>query len=244
MDKSEVLRRVRTLIKLHQDGILGGEVMPEDVNCNLLISSKENYLYYTLPMALNYQRSAYKLWESVKKTYLDEDTRDVFIPKKVLLMSEERLREKLTKHKVALQPNKQPAIWRRLCQTFEETFNGDVREFFQASNYNILEIKAYMNTHKKRFPYLSGTKISNYWLYVIEQYTDCQFNDRRNISVAPDTHVMQASVKLGVTQENEKLSSSEVSERWKELLTKSEFVPIDVHTPLWLWSRRGFKPEV
>lgn len=43
-----------------------------------------------------------------------------------------------------------------------------------------------------RFPYLGGNKICNYWLYVMEQYTDVKFIDRENITVAPDTHVIQA----------------------------------------------------
>jgi len=31
-----------------------------------------------------------------------------------------------------------------------------------------------------------------------------------------------------------------VAERWKTLLEGTELDPIDVHTPLWLWSRSGF----
>ena len=32
-----------------------------------------------------------------------------------------------------------------------------------------------------------------------------------------------------------------VIKRWNELLEGTEFCPIDIHTPLWLWSRNGFK---
>ena len=35
----------------------------------------------------------------------------------VVNMDELQLREKLLKYKVALQPNKQPIIWRTLCET-------------------------------------------------------------------------------------------------------------------------------
>ena len=31
--------------------------------------------------------------------------------------------------------------------------------------------------NKKKFPYLSGTKICNYWLYVIYQYTDRKYKN-------------------------------------------------------------------
>ena len=32
-----------------------------------------------------------------------------------------------------------------------------------------------------------------------------------------------------------------VIERWKELFKDTKYNPIDIHTPLWLWSRNGFK---
>lgn len=41
----------------------GMDKMPEDENPALDKSTKENYLYFTLPMALNYQRNSYMLWE-------------------------------------------------------------------------------------------------------------------------------------------------------------------------------------
>lgn len=47
-----------------KEGKLGGEFMPEDSNPNLSKASNENFLYFTLPLVLNYQRNSYKLWES------------------------------------------------------------------------------------------------------------------------------------------------------------------------------------
>ena len=78
----------------------------------------------------------------------------------------------------------------------------------------------------------------------MEQYTDVQFIDRENISVAPDTHVIQASQRLGVISEEEMLAANVqqlVAERWAELLQGTGMVPIDVHTPMWLWSRGRFE---
>ena len=104
-------------------------------------------------------------------------------------------------------------------------------------------IKDYITNNKKDFPYLGGNKIMNYWLYVMEQYTDLKFVDRENITVAPDTHIIQASEKLGVITALERNSSNVqeiVANRWLELLKDTEFSPIDVHTPMWLWSRGKF----
>ena len=49
------INKVYALIDAYKQGKLGGEKMPEDENPSLDKQSKENYLYFTLSMALNYQ---------------------------------------------------------------------------------------------------------------------------------------------------------------------------------------------
>ena len=69
----------------------------------------------------------------------------------------------------------------------------------------------------------------------------------QNITVAPDTHVIQASTKLGIiTLEEAALPNVQmlVADRWKAILKDTEYVPIDIHTPMWLWSRGKFKIEL
>jgi len=55
MQNNEILIKAEKLIAMHQRGELGGEVMPEDANPHLERNSLENYLYFTLPMALNFR---------------------------------------------------------------------------------------------------------------------------------------------------------------------------------------------
>lgn len=243
-NKDEILRKVQNLVHAYKQGLLGGEKMPEDENPQLKKDSKENYMYFTLPMALNYQRNSYVLWECANRMYADEAARRVFDSREVWAMPEELLRKYLVEYKVALQPNKQPLIWKKLCETIEDKFDGDIRNLFDVNGYSVKKIKEYISENKKDFPYLGGNKICNYWLYVMEQYTDVQFIDRENISVAPDTHVIQASQRLGVISEEEMLAANVqqlVAERWAELLQGTGMVPIDVHTPMWLWSRGRFE---
>lgn len=245
--RKEVYNKAEQLIALHKTGALGGEVMPEDANPGLDCASKENYLYFTLPMALNYQRNSYKLWEAAKLAYADNTVSDIFNPTAVLEMSEDELREKLLKYKVALQPNKHTEIWRTLCKTFNELFSDDVRELFKYNEYSVKKTKEFILKNKKKFPYLSGPKILNYWLYVMLQYTDAIFVDRENITVAPDTHVIQASVKLGLLSKEEADKSDareHVSELWQAVFEDTQYCPIDIHTPLWLWSRNGFAVQI
>ena len=245
MDKKEILAKVEILISMYKSGELGGEIMPEDANPHFEKSSLENYLYFTLPMALNYQRNSYKLWESALKTYNDEETKFVFNPKKCLEKSFEEVQHALTKYKVVLQKQKQTEIWLTLCNTFLELFDGDIRKLFYLLDNDVNRIRNFIQKeNKKKFPYLSGTKICNYWLYVIYQYTDLKYKNIECLTVAPDTHVCKATYKLGLITFDE-FNSSNVQQitidRWQELFKDTKYKPIDIHTPLWLWSRNGFK---
>lgn len=245
MDKKAILDNVDKLMVMYKNGELGGEVMPEDANPNFEKDSLENYLYFTLPMALNYQRNSYTLWESALKTYNDEETRFVFNPKVCLEKSFEEVQYALTKYRVALQKQKQTEIWLTLCNTFVEMFDGDIRKLFDELDNDVNKIRDFIQKeNKKKFPYLSGTKICNYWMYVIYQYTDRRYKNIECLTVAPDTHVCKATHRLGLITDDEFNSSNVqqiVIDRWQELFKGTKYKPIDIHTQLWLWSRNGFK---
>ena len=242
-----MLEKVYRLVQAHQQGLLGGEKMPEDENPHLYKASLQNYMYFTLPMALNYQRNSYVLWECANRLYADPQARVVFDSKAVCAMPEELLREYLVSYKVALQPNKQPVIWKTLCETIENKLDGDIRNLFLRNDFSVKNVKDYIQKNKKDFPYLGGNKICNYWLHVLEQYTDIRFTDRENITVAPDTHVIQASQRLGlISAEEAELSNVQtiLAQRWADLLQGTALVPIDVHTPMWLWSHGKFQVNI
>ena len=245
MNRKEILKNVDKLVNMYKKGLLGGEVMPEDSNPHLSKETIENYNYYTLPMALNYQRNSYKLWESANQTWNDEETNFIFDTKQVSQASFEQVQKALVKYKVALQQNKQTEIWIKLSNTINELFDGDIRKLFKINDYDVNKIRHYIQKENKtKFPYLSGNKICNYWLYVLYQYTDIRFKNIEELTVAPDTHVVKASYRLGIITEQE-LNSSNVQliviERWNEILKGTKYNPIDIHTPMWLWSRNGFK---
>lgn len=245
MNRKEILNNIEKLVNMYKKGLLGGEVMPEDSNPHLSRETIENYNYYTLPMALNYQRNSYKLWESANQTWNDEETNFIFDTKQVSRSSFEQVQKALVKYKVALQQNKQTEIWIKLCNTINELFDGDIRKLFKINDYDVNKIRNYIQKENKtKFPYLSGNKICNYWLYVLYQYTDIKFKNIEDLTVAPDTHVVKASYRLGIITEQE-LNSSNVQliviERWNEILKGTKYNPIDIHTPMWLWSRNGFK---
>ncbi len=232
------IEKILEIKRLYDNEKLGVETMPEDAHPEF--STEEQKLaYFTLPMALNYQRNSYKLWEAARSTFNDSDTNKVFDITIANDLTTELLREKLMKYKVALQPNAHIKIWQTLVKTFSE-YNS-ITKFLSTTNYDFLRLKEIVQKkNKKVFPYLSGPKIFNYWSHILERYCDITWKNREYIEIAPDTHVIQASIELGVVNEQEaqKLPREEISRRWRELLKPLGVAPIDMHSPLWFWNRK------
>lgn len=247
-DRDEVLGDLGRLESMRQAGLLGGEQMPEDVHPKLEKADRRNYHYFTLTMALNYQRNSYALWRAATATHEDQETAAVFEPAEVVSMTDEALRAKLLKHRLALQKDKHVEIWRRLCAGIVTLLEGDVRNLFLKAHGDVGAILEFVQKQEKRhFPYLSGPKICHYWLYVMEQYTDVKLSSRNRISVAPDTHVVKATSRLGLISPEQSTagnSQSVTTAAWDEVLAGSGIQPIDIHTRLWLWSRAGFPAPV
>lgn len=243
MDRPTLLATCKSLLEAYKTGQLGQTVMPEDSNPGFNESEIEERLsYFTLPMALNYQRDSYKLWEAALKTYKNSDTRFVFDVTEVSIRSEEELRTALMKYKVALQPNKHVNTWRTISKTVSEHW-GSFEKLMEATDNDFLQLRQLVQgEYKKSFPYLSGPKIFNYWSFIISAYGGVKLKNRNHIDIAPDTHITQCSVRIAVItpEEAESLSKEQISERWRQLLAGSGIDPIDMHPPLWFWSRNGF----
>jgi hypothetical protein len=240
--KEKILSNCQILLKAYREGKLGYMKMPEDTHPSFN-TKEERLTYFTLPMALNYQRDSYKLWESVLKTYNDPRTKFIFDIKTSANFSEEKLREYLIKYKIALQPNKHIATWQKISRTILNNW-GSISEMFKFVDYDFLKLKNLIQVKsKKGFPYLSGPKIFNYWSFIIQEYGKIKLKNSEYIEIAPDTHITKCSVILGIIskEESEILSKDQISERWRNILLGSNINPIDMHPPLWFWSRNGFK---
>jgi hypothetical protein len=236
------IEKVKKLLALYEQGLIP-TLAQHEVNPSLPLWSRENYLYFTLPVCINFQRSSPAMWASALATYEDEATRYVFFPEALAETSLEQVRLDLMKHKLALQPNKHTLIWTTIAKTLHEYYQDDPREIIKEANSNAGELIALLQkTHRKRFPYLSGPKLSNYWPFILSHYTDVRFNNAQEISIIPDTHVLQSSVQLGITLTED--TPLQVEATWKTLLKDSGINPSQVHPALWNWSRNKFKPEI
>jgi len=243
MDKEKIIKICNQLLKAYETGLLGQTVMPEDSNPGLKKMDPETRIaYFTLPMSLNYQRNSYKLWEAALKTFNDPETKFVFDVKKVSKSSESEVRTALAKHSLALQPNRHTNTWIVIMKTIDANWGSFVK-FFEATNGDFLNLKQTINfDYKKGFPYLSGPKIFNYWSFIIGTYGGVKLSNREFIEIAPDTHITRCSIRLNIItdQEAKSLSKEEISKRWRDILANSNINPIDMHPPLWFWSRNGF----
>ena len=87
-----------------------------------------------------------------------DDKKDIL--EKVENSDFEKVKEALVKYRVALQPNKQVEIWIKLCKTFNELFDSNIRKIFEINNNDVEKIRKYIQQYNKaKFPYLSGNKI-------------------------------------------------------------------------------------
>ncbi|WP_241654723.1 hypothetical protein [Sporolactobacillus shoreae] len=223
--------------------------MPEDALIGVVPENKLPDVL-TLGMSLNYQRSSYALWRAIANAYRDESSRWIFCPQKVAAEDQASLKKILLRFRIALQPNRHPDIWFRVASGISHSSTEkDVQGLLGSVHFDVSRLKIIIQVErKKEFPYLSGPKIFNYWLYVLEKYAGIQWTSRERITIAPDTHVLQAMVKLGLCPPEVLNGRAEdrqhVSDAWRELLVGTGIAPIDVHTPLWLWSRADFPPLV
>ena len=183
------------------------------------------------------------MWQSALKTYEDIETRYLFFPEKVVNEKREKIQKDLAKHKLSLQKNKHTDIWITISKALNEFFENDPRELLKKGGWDVVEIHRIIQQEKKSsFPYLSGPKMANYWLYILAHYTDARFHNMEEISIIPDTHVLQSTLKLGISEKIE--DPLIVAKLWRELLEGSTITPIEMHPVLWNWSRNNFHPEV
>lgn len=238
---SEIQKHCLELRMAYEKGFLGNQAMPEDAHPEFE-NNEERLAYFTLPMSLNYQRNSYALWEAAKQTFEDSETSPAFSIHNTSILSQDQLRPLLTKYKLALQPNKHVSTWHRIATTIADEW-GDIDTMLSSLDYDFLKIQqAIQVAHKKGFPYLSGPKIFHYWSYILGEYCQVTLRNREFIQIAPDTHVIKCSILLGVLTEDEALSMKrdDISTRWREVLDGTGLSPIDMHSPLWFWSKNNF----
>lgn len=235
------IEQAKQLLKAFEKGEIA-KLEVHEVYPGLDKGSRENYLYFSLPVALNFQRNSPAMWKAALATYEDPKTNFAFFPEKSTAVTEAKLRQALTQHKLAIQLNKHTRIWQTISNTLHADFKDDPRKVIKACGNDAAEFIAFVQSHKQNFPYLGGPKLSNYWAYMLSLFTDVRWKKPESISIIPDTHVIRSSVRLGLVKEG--TNALEVAEAWQVLLEGSNISPSQMHSVLWHWSRSGFEPAI
>lgn len=235
-------QKILTLYNLYTSGKIP-TLAEHEVNPGLPKNDRLNYLYFTLPVCINFQRSSPAMWKSALATFLDDKTNYVFLPEKVVETPPSKLQQDLVKHKLALQPNKHTEIWSKISTAFNLLFDNDPRKLLQKSRHDVKNvIHILQKEHVDNFPYLRGPKLSNYWLYILTRLTDAKLSNMGEISIIPDTHVIKSTYYLGLTDNNAPIP--QIEQAWKNVLKDTGISPVEMHPVLWNWSRNNFLPEV
>ncbi len=235
------ISKIKAIHQAFQDGRIK-RLENHEVHPDLPKGSRERYLYFFMSCTINFQRSSPALWQASYATWHDSETNFLFFPEQVVTKSFEEIQAAMTKHKLALQKNKHPTIWIKISETLNKYYENDPRKIMEECAYEIAKIIPMLQKEKKDiFPYLGGIKLSNYTMMVLNAYTDIKFKDMYNLSIVPDTHIINASAKLGVVNENAKPNEVEIA--WKPILKEVNIPPHEMHSALWHWSREGY-PEI
>lgn len=235
------VERLRQLLELFDLGEFGSQ--SHEVHPDLPLESDENYLYFTLSAALNLQRRSEGLWRSALATFSDPATRFVFSPSAVVERPHEA-RAALIKHRLALQTERHTKIWLTLCDTLHRRYGGRPQALLAAGDFDVSKIISLMVSAKSEFPCISGPKMANYWLYILSRFTDAPIRNKHQISIIPDVHVTRASAHLGLIKDTNGVKPEYVAAIWRAGLEGTGIAPMDLHAPLWRWSRAEFMPAL
>src|SRR5215469_12460392 len=131
--KATNLARVRQLLAYFESGAIP-RLAQHEVNPGHPPGSREHYLYFTLPVCINFQRSSPAMWAAALATWEDETTRYVFFPERLANTPLEQIQRDLAKHKLALQPNKHTLIWITIARTLHEYYGDDPRNIVKEAD--------------------------------------------------------------------------------------------------------------
>lgn len=235
--REEVLHFLGSLRTCYQRGEFGPvvhETVPDGDS-----GSRARYLYFTLAPSINFQRRSEAMWSAAFQTFQDPKTSFVFFPENTDRRNADYATA-LACHGLATLRQRHTWIWLSISETLRREFHSDPRSLLASCGYDVVKVKDYVTANRRCFPYLSGPKLLNYWLYMVSCFTDAELVNRGAISIIPDVHITRATAKIGLASASSLTSAAVVERVWREFLDGTDLVPCDLHGPLWRWSRLGF----
>jgi hypothetical protein len=242
------------------EGIFGHNVMPEDLlprwgselsSSGITRGSYEHLMFITLVVSIDYQRNADQLWEAGRRTFEDERTRWLFIPKESINKSFAEIISAMKVYKLAKKPEKDAWIWSTVSKSFFEAYNSDPMNLIKEHDCDALKLfnKKFDPKFKRRFPFLSGNKIFPLWIRMLHDNVGINLKNLDKIPIPVDIHVARASFTIGCLTGKYTGTISDISpkidEAWKSVLELVNHPKLkyrlQLDEPLWHLSRFGCK---
>ena len=237
--------------KFHSDeGIFGHNVMPEDqVPSCVQRGSYEHLMFITLVVSIDYQRDAEQLWKAGRRTFEDSRTGWLFEPQKVVSKPFEEIVSAMGAHGLAKKPRQDAGIWKRVSESFFEDYASNPLSLIEECGFDALRLfhKKFDPRFRRRFPFLSGSKIFPLWIRMLHDNVGIELGNLDKIPIPVDVHICRATFTTGCLKGRYTGTVSGVSPRideaWK-IVMESIVHPklkyrLQLDEPLWHLSRFG-----
>jgi hypothetical protein len=239
-------------------GIHGHTEMPEDIlPVGIKRGSLEHLFFITLTVAIDYQRDANALWESSRRTFIDNQTRYLYNPEALHKTAMEKIISDMQKYNLSKKPRRDANIWRSVGVSFYKKWNSDPRNFLADCGWNSLKILDRLKSDHYEYnfrslpdyPNLRGPKIGPLWLRMLRD--NVGIDNLKNLECVPipvDIHIARASLAIGVVRGKATTQMSsifdEIRKAWfesvKNLRIKNrQMIALDIDEPLWHLSKYG-----
>lgn len=198
--------------------------------------SEDQLRYITLTVSFDYMRDAEVLWKQSFNSWIDEKTRWIFNPKKVVENGKEEL-IKVLKEINDQRPNKDGLIWFTICKKLKD-YNFQIFNLIESLDLDAIKINNYLEENKKSFPYLNGYKIKPLWLRIIDETVGIRLKGIKEIPIPIDVHTARMTLKIVFGEKFSGKIDKKLRKRtqniWKEILKDEEIYPLQLDEPLWL----------
>lgn len=240
------------------DGIFGEHQMPEDIlPSGLAASSREQLLFLTLTVSVDYMRPALELWRSAREAWANAETRYLFEPRAVIDAGYTRVEGDLKRRGVSRKTRRDALAWFTIARTLSEKWNGDPRAFLEDCNNHAPTILRRLNDDKhldqgrmrSDFPLLKGPKIAPLWVRTLRDNAGIELSGLDEVPIPVDVHVLRATLCTGVMEGSFNGSTTEIFAEvrrvWRDatyglrLPDGRPMAALDVDEALWTLSRLG-----
>lgn len=173
-----------------RNGFFEHTPLPEYINPDIVDGSREQALFFTYVMALDYQTNANRLWSRSRVRFNRQH--DVFEPEVILATNRIEL-EKLIKSLGGRYPSVQAKAWQKISSILLDDYGGDPRNI-AIEPMSLKEVKSRLS----EFPILKGPKVGRVYTRIMGEKGLFKITDLHTLDVAIDVQVVKFTFYTGV----------------------------------------------